>query len=169
LLLRRGGRGYWPVLIDQTKIGTVEALLAAVPFEARAVPLAVYTFTYPWREVLPSQNRLEDIFLGDLADSVPAGVVPVFIGDRGYCRAALLRRCEQEGTWVLVRGRAGTIIEQDGRRQKLGDLPAPAGHPVHYCDVRYPNKKMRPRGGAAPRAGSAKLRVGEAQGCLDNR
>ena len=137
LLLRRGGRGYWPVLIDQSKIGTVEALLAAVPFEGRAVPLAVYTFTYPWREVVPSQNRLEDIFLGDLADSMPPGLVPVFIGDRGYCRAALLRRCEQEGTWVLIRGRAGTIIEHDGRRHKLGELAAPPGQAVRYRDVRY--------------------------------
>jgi hypothetical protein len=137
LLLRRGGRGYWPVLIDQTKIGTVEALLAAVPFEGRALPLALYTFTYPWREVVPSQNRLEDIFLGDLADSMPRGLVPVFVGDRGYCRAALLRRCEQEGTWVLIRGRAGTIIEHHGRRHKLGALSAPAGQAVRYPDVRY--------------------------------
>lgn len=38
LLLARGGRGFWPVLIDQTRIGTVEALVAAAPFEGRAVP-----------------------------------------------------------------------------------------------------------------------------------
>lgn len=137
LLVARGGRGFWPVLIDQTKIGSVEALVAAAPFEGRAVPLAVYTFAYPWREVMPSQNRLEDLFLGDLADSVPAGIVPVFIGDRGYCRAQLLRRCQQEGTWLLVRGRAGTIVEYQGRRQKLGHLTAPARTPVRYADVLY--------------------------------
>ncbi len=137
LLLARGGRGFWPVLIDQTKIGTVEALVAAVPFEGRAVPLAVYTFAYPWREVVPSQNRLEDIFLGDLADSVPRGIVPVFVGDRGYCRAQLLRRCQQEGTWLLVRGRAGTIVESQGRRQKLGQLAAPPHTPRRYTDVLY--------------------------------
>lgn len=137
LLLARRGPGFWPVLIDQTKIGPVEALIAAAPFEGRAVPLAVYTFTYPWREVLPSQNRLEDLFLGDLADSVPAGIVPVFVGDRGYCRARLLRRCQQEGTWVLVRGRAGTIVDYQGRRQKLGQLTAPPRTPVRYAEVLY--------------------------------
>lgn len=137
LLLTRGGRGFWPVLIDQTTIGPVEALIAAAPFEGRAIPLAVYTFTYPWREVVPSQNRLEDIFLGDLADSMPPGIVPVFVGDRGYCRARLLRRCQQEGTWLLVRGRAGTIIEDHGRRLKLGQLTAPPGRPVRYPDVLY--------------------------------
>ncbi|MGH2668083.1 MAG: transposase [bacterium] len=137
LLLARGGRGFWPVLIDQTKIGPVEVLIAAAPFAGRAVPLAVYTFAYPWREVVPSQNRLEDIFLGDLAESVPAGLVPVFVGDRGYCRARLLQRCQQEGTWLLVRGRAGTVVEYQGRRQKLRELPAPACRAVRYPDVRY--------------------------------
>ena len=137
LLLARGGRGFWPVLIDQTRIGRVEALVAAAPFEGRAVPLAVYTFQYPWREVVPSQNRLEDIFLGDLADRVPRGIVPVFVADRGYCRARLLRRCQQEGTWLLVRGRVGTIVEHQGRRQKLGELTAPPRTPVRYADVLY--------------------------------
>lgn len=137
LLLARGGRGFWPILIDQTKIGPVEALVAAAPFEGRAVPLAVYTFAYPWREVVPSQNRLEDIFLGDLADSVPPAVVPVFVADRGYCRARLLRRCQQEGTWLLVRGRVGTVVEYEGRRLKLGQLTAPPRTPVRYVDVLY--------------------------------
>lgn len=137
LLLSRGGRGFYPVLMDQTKIGSVEALIAAVPFEGRALPLAVYTFTYPWREVLPSQNRLEDLFLGDLAQSVPPGIVPVFVGDRGYTRARLLRRCLDEGTWVLLRGRAGTVVEYQGRRQKLGQLAAPPRTALRYPHVLY--------------------------------
>ena len=137
LLLSRGGHGFYPVLMDQTKIGSVEALVAAVPFEGRALPLAVYTFTYPWREVLPSQNRLEDLFLGDLAQSMPTGLVPVFVGDRGYTRARLLRRCLDEGTWVLLRGRAGTVVEYQGRRQKLGQLAAPPRTPLRYPNVLY--------------------------------
>lgn len=137
LLLSRGGHGFYPVLMDQTKIGRVEALIAAVPFEGRALPLAVYTFTYPWREVLPSQNRLEDLFLGDLAQSVPPGIVPVFVGDRGYTRAQLLRRCLHEGTWVLLRGRAGTVVEYQGRRHKLGQFAAPPRTALRYPNVLY--------------------------------
>jgi hypothetical protein len=123
--------------MDQTRIGRVEALVAAVPFEGRALPLAVYTFAYPWREVVPSQNRLEDIFLGDVTESLPRGIVPVFVGDRGYTRARLLERCRQAGTWILLRGRAGTVIEAHGRRQKLGQLPARPGPAVRYTDVLY--------------------------------
>ena len=137
LLLARSGQGFYPVLIDQTRIGSVEALIAAVPFEGRALPLAVYTFAYPWHEVVPSQNRLEDIFLGDVSASLPPGIVPVFVGDRGYTRARLLERCLHDGTWILLRGRAGTVVESQGRRLKLGELPGRPGTAVRYPDVLY--------------------------------
>lgn len=137
LLGRRAGRGFCPVLFDQTTVGEVQLLVAAVPCEGRAVPLALYTFTYPWQEALPSQNRLEEVFLQDVAQSLPPGLVPVFVGDRGYSRAALLATCLREGRWVVLRGRAGTVIEWQGQRRKLGELPAPAGRPVRYADVRY--------------------------------
>lgn len=137
LLGRRPSRGFCPVLVDQTTVGDVQLLIAAVPCEGRAVPLALYTFTYPWTERIASQNRLEEIFLGDVAQSLPPGLVPVFVGDRGYSRAALLASSLREGRWVVLRGRAGTIVEWRGRRRKLGELPAPADHPVRYPEVRY--------------------------------
>src|SRR3989442_6249000 len=145
LLLARRGQGFYPVLIDQTRIGSVEALLAAVPFEGRALPLAVYTFAYPWHEVVPSQNRLEDIFLGDVSASLPPGIVPVFVGDRGYTRARLLERCLHDGTWILLRGRAGTLVESQGRRLKVGGLPGRPGPPVQYPDVLYHAHRRGPR------------------------
>jgi hypothetical protein len=137
LLGRRRARGFCPVLVDQTTVGDVQLLIAAVPCEGRAVPVAVSTFTYPWTERVPSQNRLEEVFLGDVAQSLPAGLVPVFIGDRGYGRATLLATSLREGRWVVLRGRAGTVVEWQGRRQKLGTLPAPTARPVRYADVRY--------------------------------
>jgi len=97
----------------------------------------VYTFAYPWHEVVPSQNRLEDIFLGDVSASLPRGIVPVFVGDRGYTRARLLERCLHDGTWLLLRGRAGTVVESQGRRLKLGELPGRPGTAVRYPDVLY--------------------------------
>jgi len=137
LLGARGVRGFWPVLVDQTAIGPVQALVAAVPCQGRALPLLVYTFEYPWRDRVASQNRLEEIFFTDLVASVPARCVPVLVGDRGYCRARLLQRFQQAGTWMLVRGRSGTVIEVQGRRQKLAALAAPPRRAVRYPDVRY--------------------------------
>lgn len=137
LLLARTGPGFWPILFDQTQIGRVQTLVAAVPFEGRALPLAVYTFEYPWRGPLLSQNALEEVFLRDVEQSLPPGGIAVFIGDRGYSRAQLLHRGVQEDRWFLLRGRAGTVVTYAGRRLKLGQLPAPSQTPVRYEDVAY--------------------------------
>src|SRR5229473_1662615 len=50
LIFGSRGRGLWPILFDQTKAGATQALFAGVPFQGRALPLAVYTFQYPWQE-----------------------------------------------------------------------------------------------------------------------
>ena len=131
------GTGLWPLLLDQTAAGPTQALLAGVPFEGRTLPLAVYTFTYPWEEgAALSQNQLERVFLLDVEASLPAGVTAVWIGDRAYARAALLRQSLSEQRLWIIRGRAGTCVEYDGCRQKLGDRPA-TPHAVRYRRVLY--------------------------------
>lgn len=132
------GQGLWPIVFDQTKSGATQALLAGVPLEGRVLPLAVYTFDYPWQETAcPSQNHLEHVFLLDVEGALPAGVRGVFIGDRGYARAALLRQSASEGRLYVIRGRAGTRIHYQGRSLKLHQLPHPVGDPVRYREVRY--------------------------------
>ena len=134
----RRGRGFWPILFDQTKSGTAQALFAGVPFEGRALPLSVYTFSYPWRERTPrSQNQLERVFLLDLESSLPHGVRGVFIGDRGYARAALFRQSRHDGRLFVIRGRAGTLVEYQGRRCKLGELPCVPYRALRYRGVLY--------------------------------
>ncbi|MBI4161917.1 MAG: transposase [Acidobacteria bacterium] len=132
------GRGLWPILFDQTQSGSAQALLAGVPFQGRVLPLSVYTFSYPWRErAARSQNQLERVFLLDLEGALPSGVRGVFIGDRGYARAALFRQSEPDGRLFVIRGRAGTLIEYEGRRCKLGELPCTPYRARRYRDVLY--------------------------------
>lgn len=134
----RRGRGFWPILFDQTKSGTAQALFAGVPFEGRALPLAVYTFSYPWRErTARSQNQLERVFLLDVASALPEGVRGVFIGDRGYGRAALFRQSEHDRRLFVIRGRAGTRVEHQGRSVKLGELPCGTQRGLRYRGVLY--------------------------------
>jgi hypothetical protein len=138
IIMGKRGAGLWPILFDQTKAGTTQALVAGVPFEGRALPLAVYTFEYPWDlRVAKSQNEFEHIFLLDIETALPPGVRGVFIGDRGYARAALFRHCEREGRLFIIRGRAGTCVDINGRRIKLGELACPPGKIVRYRNVRY--------------------------------
>ncbi len=138
LICGRRGTGLWPILFDQTKAGATQALLAGVPFEGRTLPLAVYTFQYPWQErSAGSQNQLEEIFLTDLETALPDRVQPVWVGDRGYARAALLRHSNQQQRLYIIRGRAGTRVEYQGRSCKLGELKAASGQAVRFSGVRY--------------------------------
>ncbi|MBI5182602.1 MAG: hypothetical protein HZA06_06815 [Nitrospirae bacterium] len=132
-LLFGKGDGLCPILLDQTKSGTVQTLLAATPYAGRSLPLACYTFGYPLSEAsFNSQNQLEHIFLLDTEQALPAGVAPVWIADRGYARALLLEQSEKEGRIYIIRGRVGTVISLQGRRMKLGHLKAKPYKAVRY-------------------------------------
>jgi hypothetical protein len=103
---------------------STQALIAGVPFAGRVLPLAVYTFDYPWQETTaPTQNTLEERFLLDVETALPRGVRPVWIGDRAYRRAALLRASAVQHRLDVLRGRAGTSVTWQDRRLKLGELP----------------------------------------------
>lgn len=137
-LLLPGGRRFCPVLLDQTKSGSAQALLAAVPYAGRALPLGCYTFAYPLAEpALQSQNQLEHIFLLDMEACFPPGLIPVWIGDRAYARSLLLQQNEQENRPYILRGRRETMITHQGRRMKLGQLPAPPEKLLRYENVQY--------------------------------
>jgi hypothetical protein len=138
------GKRFCPVILDQTKSGSAQALLAAVPYAGRALPLGCYTFAYPLTEpALKSQNQLEHIFLLDTEISLPLGVIAVWIADRAYARSLLLQQSEQEQRPYIVRGRKETIITYQGRRMKLGQLYAPPGRALRYQNVFYhANRKV---------------------------
>ncbi len=137
-LLLPAGRRFCPILLDQTKSGSTQALVAAVPYGGRALPLGCYTFDYPLTEpALRSQNELEHIFLLDLESSFPSGVIPIWVGDRGYARSLLLEQNQKETRVFVIRGRRGTVVTYKGQRQKLGELRAPANRAIRYSQVRY--------------------------------
>jgi len=134
-----------PILLDQTQSGPAAALVAAVPYAGRALPLALYTFATPFNEpALNSQNHLEHLFLLDVETALPKGVIGVWVADRGYARSLLLLQSEREGRLYIIRGRTNTIITDGQHRMKLGQLKAPLGQAVRYEAVRYhANRQIR--------------------------
>lgn len=137
--------GLWPLLFDQTAAGSTHALIAGVPFAGRVLPLAVYTFDYPWQETTaPSQNALEELFLIDVETALPRGVRPVWIGDRAYGRAALLRASAVQQRLYVLRGRAGTAVTWQDRHLKLGELPVVPRRAVRYRQVTYQARTQVP-------------------------
>lgn len=145
LILGKKGDGLWPVVFDQTKAGSTQSLIAGVPFEGRVLPLGAYTFDYPWHTTAPhSQNELEHTFLIDLEMALPPGVKAVFVGDRGFARASLLRQCQNEERLFIIRGRTGTVIHHLGIRKKLGELAAEDYKAIRYRNVFYHAQKKVP-------------------------
>jgi hypothetical protein len=144
-LLLSPGKRFCPVILDQTKSGSAQALLAAIPYAGRSLPLACYTFAYPLSEpALKSQNPLEHIFLLDTETALPPGVRAVWIADRAYARSLLLQQSEQEQRPYIVRGRKETIITYQGRRMRLGHLHAPPRKPIRYQNVLYHAQRRVP-------------------------
>ncbi len=74
------GKRFCPLILDQTKNGSAQAILAAVPYAGRVLPLACYIFAYPLTEpAIKSQNQLEHIFLLDTETSLSPGVIAIWI------------------------------------------------------------------------------------------
>lgn len=133
-----------PVLGDQTTIGGVQVLHLGTPYRGRVLPLGFRTFTYPLAE--GSQNQLEHVAFGDLATSLPVGVRPLWIYDRGYARVRLIADLVAAHELFIIRGRSEVSVYWDGRWQRLGALAAdlPPGVAVRFTRVLYHRTRRQP-------------------------
>ena len=59
------------------------------------------------------------------------------MGDRGYARAALLRRSSRLACFYIIPGRAGTCVEDQGKSCKLAELRGPDRRAVRHRGVLY--------------------------------
>lgn len=134
--------GLLPLAIDQTAIGDVQILVGSYPIKARAIPIAMATFEYG--HIKKSQNYLEEGFLVKLASSLPKDLRPVWIMDRGYQRASLLRFCRLNNYLYIIRGRRDVIVRYREKeklyRKSLGRLKHRQGKAKRYSGALYQGK-----------------------------
>lgn len=134
--------GLLPLAIDQTAIGDVQVLAGSYPIKARAIPIAMTTFEYG--HIKKSQNYLEERFLVKLASSLPKDLKPVWIMDRGYGRASLLKFCRLYNYLYIIRGRRDVIVEYREKekvcRKSLGRLKHRQGKAKRYSEALYQGK-----------------------------
>jgi hypothetical protein len=127
------------LLVDQTAVGDVQVLTGSYAFEGRAIPIGIATFEYG--QMKSSQNTLEEEFLEELAGSVPEGMRGVWIMDRGYGRASLLRFLREANWLYIIRGRRDVMVEYEERgkvrRIGLGRLRHRQGVGQRYRGVLY--------------------------------
>lgn len=147
LLVGRKPPDWLLVLIDQTHVGGVEVVSAAIPFEGRAVPVAWPDFEYPWSQVrIPSPNAIEQIWLVWVREALPPGVRALPVLDRGYARADLIGQLNRARQPFLLRGLKKVLVKAwvRGREQRffLGRLPHRLGVPTRFSNVLYHQVKQ---------------------------
>jgi len=134
--------GLLPLAIDQTAIGDVQVLVGSYPIKARAIPIAMTTFEYG--NIKKSQNYIEEGFLVKLASSLPKDLRPVWIMDRGYGRASLLKFCRLYNYHYIIRGRRDVTVEYREKekicRKSLGRLKHRQGKAKRYSGALYQGK-----------------------------
>jgi len=135
--------GLLPLVVDQTAIGDVQVIAGSYPVEGRAIPVSMACFQYT--QIKKSRNCIEDTFLLKLASSLPNGVKPVWIMDRGYARVSLMQLCRFNKWFYIIRGRRDVIVEyqEEGRRYRksLGRLRHRQGVPRRYSGVHYQGER----------------------------
>jgi DDE family transposase len=135
-------RGWVPIVVDQTDVQGTQVLMAGLRVAHRVLPVAFACFEYD--QLRQSQNALENSLLLLIATCLPPGCKPLFVMDRGYARASLLKLLRTSNIPFLIRGRSNTIVRIGKKRLSLGRLPHRWGHPRRYAHALYQDTAQEP-------------------------
>ena len=119
-------RGLVPIMIDWSDLGQGRnGLFAAVCFRGRGLPLLSWAATPA--ELNPSQNRVEEFFIGRLLRHLPVNIRPLLLADRGFGRASLIRFIQQMPRHTgypvdyVIRLKGDVVVQSDHYRGRLRD------------------------------------------------
>jgi hypothetical protein len=135
LALGANPRGWIPIVVDQTNLRGTQVIMAGVRVAHRVLPVAFACFEY--EKIRKSQNIIENSLLLLIAACLPPGCKPIFIMDRGYARASLLKQLRTLNIPFVVRGRSNTIVRTRRRRISLGRLSRRSGRASRHSNVAY--------------------------------
>ena len=142
LALGANPRGWIPIVVDQTTIRGTQVLMAGVRVAHRVLPVAFACFEY--EKIRKSQNIIENSLLLLIAACLPPGCKPIFIMDRGYARASLLKQLRTLNIPFVVRGRSNTIVRARRKRISLGRLSRRSGRASRHSNVAYQDTAQEP-------------------------
>jgi hypothetical protein len=122
---RRHGRGWLPLIMDETGIGDRFMVLgAAVAHAGRALPLALYAYWPP--TVKKSLWALREGLLSVVLESLPAAdrARVLLIGDRGYAASHFFRRLLNCNIGFVIRVPRKVLIHMGCQHHNLEFLAA---------------------------------------------
>jgi len=142
LALGANPRGWIPIVVDQTDVRGTQVIMAGVRVAQRVLPVAFVCYEY--EKIRKSQNSIENSLLLLIAACLPPGCKPVFVMDRGYARASLLKQLRTLNIPFVIRGRSNTIVRVGGQRLSLGRLPRRSGRARRYSSAAYQDSLQEP-------------------------
>ncbi len=135
-------RGLTPIMIDWSDLGQRRnGLFAAVCFRGRGLPLLSWVSTP--EELDPSQNRVEEFFIGRLLRHLPIAIRPLLLADRGFGRASLIRFVQQMPRHTgypvdyVIRLRGDVVVQGAHYRGRLRDYRLPKGRILFWPRTLY--------------------------------
>lgn len=134
--------GWIPIVVDQTTVRGMPVLMAGVRVARRVLPVAFVCYEYA--TIRKSQNVIEESLLLLIAACLPPGCKPVFIMDRGYARASLLKQLRRLNIPFVIRGLSNTIVRIGQHRRSLGRLRRRGGQAIRYTNVTYHDTAQEP-------------------------
>jgi hypothetical protein len=143
LALGKDPRGWVPIVVDQTSMRGTQVIMAGVRVACRVLPVAFACYQYD--KIRKSQNILENsLLLLLIASCLPPLCKPVFVMDRGYARASLLKQLRALSIPFVLRGRSNTIVRVGHRRLSLGRLARRLGKARRYANAAYQDSSREP-------------------------
>jgi hypothetical protein len=142
LALGANPEGWIPIVVDQTDIRGTQVLMAGIRVANRILPVAFTCFEY--EKIRKSQNLIEYSLLLLIRACLPPACKPLFVMDRGYARASLLKQLRTLNIPFLIRGRSSTIVHVKGKRLSLGRLSHRRGRLRRYANVTYQKSLQEP-------------------------
>ena len=134
--------GWIPIVVDQTTVRGMPVLMAGVRVARRVLPVAFVCYEYA--TIRKSQNLIEESLLLLIAACLPPGCKPVFIMDRGYARASLLKHLRGLNIPFVIRGLSNTMVHIGAHRRSLGRVRRRAGQAIRYTEVTYHDTAQEP-------------------------
>ena len=135
-------RGLTPIMIDWSDLGQGRnGLFAAVCFRGRGLPLLSWAATP--EELNPSQNRVEEFFIGRLLRHLPNTIRPLLLADRGFGRASLIRFLQQMPRHTgypvdyVVRLRGDVVVRSTDYQGRLRDCTLRKGRILFWPQTLY--------------------------------
>jgi Transposase DDE domain len=142
LALGKDPHGWIPIVVDQTNLRGTQVIMAGIRVAGRVLPVAFACFEY--QKIRKSQNVLENSLLQLIAACLPLPCKPVYVMDRGYARASLLKLLRSLSIPFVLRGRSNTIVRLGHRRISLARLPHRPGKARRYSNIAYQDSLQEP-------------------------